>query len=87
MKTSDKDQRIKVLRVSAHALVTLFLSKAAIWKFEGLPKDAKVLGVNIDHAWSNTFYIVIESQEFPVAEPGKVLEEIVVTLHRTEVEL
>lgn len=73
--------RLKILSVSYDTLTALLTSELRLWRIVGMPKDATIVGVNVEyHFSSNMFQLKIHSASFPIAEPGERLPELKLTI-------
>jgi len=64
--------RIAKVVIDGRSLVTIFkgLQKGKLITLEGLPTDAKAVGVTVDHYYPNRILLFIESNKFNLVNSG-----------------
>jgi hypothetical protein len=65
-------RRIRILELDGDILLRLFKDLTGKHKIicEGMPPDAKVVGLSTNHEHPHRLYLAVESEEFGIVEQG-----------------
>lgn len=67
-----RDQRVRIFRIDTRLVLDMMkgvvLGDNKRVAIDGLPKDAHVININIDHLTGCNFCVLIESEEFELRE-------------------